>query len=612
MASYSVVVFGYRLQLTPTTSAVLDSPMTMLRQSTVLEELGKPQSIISIACLSLTLLAAYRIWQLQTAPSPRTSTASASSRDSNVAQTRETTVERPGLIAQPNIDESSDLAKTSRLISVCTALLSRIQNLEHVAAAGQQHQRDVRDLIFKITAILCRLQGHLVANPDVFSKTAGAAAVFETTSQYILTTSSDVNARNTENLPSQPPELLLSRLRNISSALDFIDTSIASSPTTRQDQGRVESSAVIPDSDLNLLSAAPLLQPAITPGQDVKDWLGGPPKLEIPLESEPLPEYTVLPVPTASPSKSNNAVKRSVVSLADIHKVLASEAPEDGLGKLFSSGVDPNAAYGRLSRTALHEAARLNKPDCIDVIVHAGALVDAEDGKGDAALHLATWEGHVEASTCLLDYGAQIDRLSGRDGGTALLCAIGGRHIDMVRLLLRRDARTSLRSSSEMYPLHQAAVTGQSAMCEALLAAGAAVDVRDKDGNTPLHNAAAIGSVASVRVLLENEAQIDAATNQGMTALHWASHKGHNGLVKVLLDAGADEDVREQGGATPLCCAAGRGHIECVKELLQYGANPKLQCEDWNGNAGTPVQLARRNGHRDVVALLKNDNSSGT
>lgn len=177
----------------------------------------------------------------------------------------------------------------------------------------------------------------------------------------------------------------------------------------------------------------------------------------------------------------------------------------DALDELLAHGADLSRQFGELQRTALHQAAHHNYTACLVALLRHGAVMSIEDAKGDTTLHLAAWASNVEALSTLLAHGTDVDWLSGRDGYSPLWCAISAYQIDAARLLLKHGARVSLRSASgmRMMPLHQAAVTGQSAMCELLLDRGAQVDCVDDDLNTPLHYGAAAGSKPSSKSFCE-------------------------------------------------------------------------------------------------------------
>jgi ankyrin repeat protein len=236
--------------------------------------------------------------------------------------------------------------------------------------------------------------------------------------------------------------------------------------------------------------------------------------------------------------------------------------------------------------------------------------MSAEDTKGDTPLHLAAWAGNVEALASLLSHGADVDWLSGRDGYSPLWCAISANHIDAARLLLSKyGARVSLRSGSGLMPLHQAAVTGQSAMCELLLDRGAQVDARDDDQNTALHYAAASGSKSSVRILLQAGAAVTARQAQGLTALHWAAHKGHVDALSLLLDHMAPLNAGAEEGATPLHLAANRGHLAAVRILLERGCKRKVFAV-WDGVEGTAAEMARAKNHARVARAIQSFEST--
>jgi ankyrin repeat protein len=275
----------------------------------------------------------------------------------------------------------------------------------------------------------------------------------------------------------------------------------------------------------------------------------------------------------------------------------------DELDSLLQDG-DANLLHGRLLRTPMHEAARLNRTSCASNLLLHGALADKEDGKGDSPLHLAAWEGHVEVASILISAGANIDRLSGRDGNTPLLCAIVGRRIDMARALLRHGARVSARSPKDMLPLHQAAITGQSAMCELLLEKGANVDCRDGEANTPLHYAATIGDIRTINVLLKEGADVNCRQETNLTPLHWACHKGHTEAVKILLRHDSMVDAKSGTSATPLHCAAARGHLGCVKTLMRHGADSSFVAT-WDGMKGTPEYIAHKRGYASVSSFIR-------
>jgi ankyrin repeat protein len=73
---------------------------------------------------------------------------------------------------------------------------------------------------------------------------------------------------------------------------------------------------------------------------------------------------------------------------------------------------------------------------------------------GLAALHLAAREGHEGAAFALLDYGADIDQVSGGDHTTPLLMATINGHFDLAMALFERGADATIASDANATPLY--------------------------------------------------------------------------------------------------------------------------------------------------------------
>ncbi|KAK5109166.1 hypothetical protein LTR62_007251 [Meristemomyces frigidus] len=345
----------------------------------------------------------------------------------------------------------------------------------------------------------------------------------------------------------------------------------------------------------------------ITPSADPGSWIEPPP--EYSLSSDPTitasvekPKTEVFDDP-APPELQNETEEQIFDTDALFNAVTNDEVAL--VTDLLEQHADPNEPVGELQRSALHQAAHLNRTKCLAVLLRYGASMTVEDVKGDTPLHLAAWSNSCEALSALLLHSADVDWLSGRDGYSPLWCAVSAYHIDAARLLLRHGARVSLKSISGAFLLHQAAVTGQSAVCELLLERGAQVDSLDADGQTALHYAAASGSLAVVKVLLRGGGDVSVTQAQGLTCTHWAAHKGHAEVLDLILSYGAEIDPCTLQGATPLHMAACQGHLAAVRLLLEKGAKRDVEAEEWNGTSGTPRAMAVAKGHRQVVKLLR-------
>jgi ankyrin repeat protein len=554
-----------------------------------------PSTCFTVACVAFSFFAVSSVWKgnaepekieaKETRPRPRRRVAV----DSLYAEAS----------SSSNGEPESPLSVLADLIGSCAKLSDRLRksNIDYTTTA-------LLTELSLITASLCQLQAAVCNNTGAIAPGTGPGACFTASASSLNATLRFIGRHDQHSSISDDTRPLregLDQLKAQKPALDFLLTTLNSPglPPTPPLEQSSEHFLKVSDSGM--------LPTGLTPGTDSRDWMEPPPEYSPPSSSstvvlaEKAKEKTeAVEEPSSQPEVENAA--------GDVNSEALYQAVTDDdvqvLSDLLEAGLSANEAFGELQRTPLHQAAHLNFCTCLSVLLQHGADMSAEDTKGDTPLHLAAWAGNVEALASLLTHGADVDRLSGRDGYSPLWCAISANHIDAARLLLKHGARVSLRSGSGLMPLHQAAVTGQSAMCELLLERGAQVDARDDDENTALHYAAASGSKSSVLVLLQSGASVTAQQAQGLTPLHWTAHKGHVDALALLLNYGAPLNATAIEGATPLHVGANRGHLSVVRLLLENGADRRALAT-WDGVEGTAAEMARAKNHARVARTIQ-------
>ena len=125
------------------------------------------------------------------------------------------------------------------------------------------------------------------------------------------------------------------------------------------------------------------------------------------------------------------------------------------------------------------------------------------------------------------------------EGATALWCAAGGGHLNVVRTLVERKAN---------------------------------VNHATKTNSTPLRAACFDGRLDIVKYLVEHNADIHLSNKYNNTCLMIASYKGHLEVVEYLLTLGSDPNIKALCGATALHFAAENGHLSIIKALLAQNA----------------------------------------
>ncbi|XP_068118067.1 caskin-2 isoform X2 [Hyperolius riggenbachi] len=156
--------------------------------------------------------------------------------------------------------------------------------------------------------------------------------------------------------------------------------------------------------------------------------------------------------------------------------------------------------------------------------------------------------------------------------------------------------------------LHHAALSGNSELLLLLLETQAAVDIKDGNGMRPLHYAAWQGQPEPVRLLLRAAASVNAASNDGQIPLHLAAQYGHYEVSETLLQHQSNPCHVNKARKTPLDLACEFGRVKVVQLLLNSHLCVSLlegtTKDPTDPNFTTPLHLAAKNGHREVIRLL--------
>jgi ankyrin repeat protein len=146
-----------------------------------------------------------------------------------------------------------------------------------------------------------------------------------------------------------------------------------------------------------------------------------------------------------------------------------------------------------------------------------------------------------------------------------------------------------------------AAMRGDAAAVQGLIAKKADVNAPQADGATALHWAVYKGNRELAATLLRAGANPKAANREGVTPLWLASVNGDARMIAALIEGGADPNETLALGRTPLMLASRTGNVEAMKALLDNGANPNAK-ETLRGT--TPLMWAADEGHEAAIKLL--------
>ncbi|KAK5994781.1 Ankyrin-2-like protein [Cladobotryum mycophilum] len=265
--------------------------------------------------------------------------------------------------------------------------------------------------------------------------------------------------------------------------------------------------------------------------------------------------------------------------------------------------------------------------------------INSRNNRCFCPLHLAAFHGQTEVVRYLLK---RTEVFVMRPDGfyeeyTPLNSAIKAGHEDIVRILLQHghvkadcpesvarlplviaaeySRESIMRLLLEEHPISRhsrnvafimASSKGDTAIMELLFSKGA-IDLsftsRSAYNIPPLHVAAMKGHAAAVRLILEQDptAVKLCSSNASQNALHCAAEYGKMEVVMLLLEEhGVDVNRLDGSNSTPLNLAIRRGHIDVVRCLL---ARSDIHANG-SGDAYSPLFDAAINGHSEIMKLL--------
>jgi uncharacterized protein len=231
--------------------------------------------------------------------------------------------------------------------------------------------------------------------------------------------------------------------------------------------------------------------------------------------------------------------------------------------------------------TPLMFAAREDDLQSAQLLIKAGADINARGGDGKDALSLALFNGSYDIATLLVDNHANVNQADAQRF-TPLFWAVDRRNMEtapnfpwtvttdplpLIRRLLDAGAdpnavinstpRARMREGSPRLvyatALMRAAFAGDLELVKLLLAHGANPHIMSSDRETTLTAAAGTGFVNGYHRQRTPAERLE--------------------VVKLLIDLGEDVNAADSYGITPLMGAANLGDIEVVRYLISKGAD---------------------------------------
>lgn len=153
------------------------------------------------------------------------------------------------------------------------------------------------------------------------------------------------------------------------------------------------------------------------------------------------------------------------------------------LKRLFSENIDPNIVDPERGENGLIVAVREDSKHAFRMLMaHPAIRIDQPAANGNTALMMAALKGNRSAVLMLLERGAAVNRA----GWTPLHYAAASGNVEILKLLLDREANIDSRAPAGTTPLMMAAQEGQGDAVRLLLARGANAYLVDQQKRTAL------------------------------------------------------------------------------------------------------------------------------
>eukprot|EP00054_Salpingoeca_dolichothecata_P018819 m.116198 g.116198 ORF g.116198 m.116198 type:complete len:975 (-) comp23025_c0_seq2:57-2981(-) len=228
----------------------------------------------------------------------------------------------------------------------------------------------------------------------------------------------------------------------------------------------------------------------------------------------------------------------------------ATEGDEEDLKEQLARGVHPDSANAD-GLTALHQVCIDDRPHLAEVLLNAGANVNAQDNEKWTPLHAAASCGMIAVVKTLLQHGADVAAIN-VDNQTPLDLAqdCDDDNYDVIRVL-RNEMKARAINDETLRQLKAVGAEQMLSDVQKKVEKGEDINLPfGEDLATLLHIASANGYYEVVDFLIKQGAKLDPQDRDLWTPLHAAVHWNNKAVAQRLIDAGADVFARTLIGET--------------------------------------------------------------
>ena len=245
---------------------------------------------------------------------------------------------------------------------------------------------------------------------------------------------------------------------------------------------------------------------------------------------------------------------------------------EECIEILISAGADVNATIGKEcnSKTALFFAVDANSRsvECIGRLVKAGANIDQTDNSEKTALYFAIEQEKSASVGKLMQLGASLHK--------CVYQWVKSGDIDTITKQITKS-NVNIKDDQGQTALFYAAIENRPDIIDVLISKGGVVNDTDKNEQTVLSYAAQHFDCKCLKKLIANGGKFksDIQDHKNVTKmLHETVTSDSNvDILEMLIDAGVDINGVDNNERTALMFAARAGNARAVKTLIEHKAN---------------------------------------
>ncbi len=229
----------------------------------------------------------------------------------------------------------------------------------------------------------------------------------------------------------------------------------------------------------------------------------------------------------------------------------------------------------RHHKTPLHWAAKNGNAPMVQMLITAGADLQAQCKDLNTPLHYAIDNNHMGIVELLLAHHASVTMVN--KAGVSPLCMIRGNPELVHHCIAQRDECGEQLDQAGSTLLHQAVKNRDYPAMLAILQSGQTGVVLPTGTFDPsAASSSNVGESSSPTVekyaqtYQINPSQRDAS---GKTPLHYAAQAGDSRAIRMLIESGACCNALDDSYENPLCKAARAGDDAAIEELIRSGEN---------------------------------------